>query len=89
MVQMEGTLPLLTSLFHDLTIDVPLCIRTGDMPAAEITGFHYDSSSYAQSGILIRGLCGDHLLAQRLIGPWIWCPYGLRRCTGLLRLLYQ
>ncbi len=69
MVQMEGTLPLLTSLFHDLTIDVPLCIRTGDMPAAEITGFHYDSSSYAQSGILIRGHVADHLLAQRLIGP--------------------
>lgn len=68
MVQMGGTLPLLTSLFHDLIIDVPLCIRTGDLPATEITGFHYDSSSYAQSGILFRSHVADHLLVQRLIG---------------------
>lgn len=65
--KLGGKLPRLATMFYNLHINVPVCIKKIDLPDTDFSYYKYDTRSYVEIGILIRKRVADILLQKRLI----------------------
>jgi hypothetical protein len=62
-----GKLPRLLTMFYDLDVELPICIKKTDLPDTDFSYYKYDTSRYVEMGLLIRKRVADTLLQRRLI----------------------